>query len=381
MVYLPHNVRRLAMFIYEDPQWPKFVWNTDSLVYLLSKARNMQGKIIGKMGVLGFELRNQANLEMLTLDVLKSSEIEGEMLDSMQVRSSIARRLGLDIHGLTASDRNVDGVVDMMMDATVNFNKNIDRERLFSWHSSLFPLGRSGMYKIAAGKWRDDSRGPMQVVSGPFGKETVHYEAPPAQHIDKEMNTFFDWLNSPQNIDTVLKAAIAHLWFVTLHPFEDGNGRIARAITDMLLARSDEQPLRFYSMSTQIRKERSSYYQILEKSQKDSVDITEWLEWFLNCLIHALDSSELLLNKVVKKHDFWNENGIKIENDRQRKMLNMLMDNFEGNLTTSKWAKICRCSQDTALRDIQDLVGKNILQKLPSSGRSTCYDFKIDMHI
>lgn len=364
------------MYVYNNQNWPIFEWNSEKLLPLLAYVRNRQGKLIGKMGALGFELQNEANLEILTIEILKSTEIEGEFLDREQVRSSIARRLGLDISGLVYSERNVDGIVDLMLDATKKYDKELTKERLFSWHASLFPAGQSGMYKIIVGNWRDDSTGPMQVVSGALGKEKVHYQAPPANQIENEMRIFFDWFNLEQNVDPVLKAAIAHLWFVTLHPFEDGNGRISRALSDMLLARSDEQSYRFYSMSTQIRKERNSYYDILEKTQQGSLDITNWLEWFLNCLLHSIESSEKLLAKVIYKHEFWLQNTKVSINDRQRKMLNMLMDDFEGVLNTTKWAKIGKCSQDTALRDIQDLIEKGILAKSEQGGRSTNYELK-----
>ncbi len=366
------------MYIYENLNWPEFEWQNEKVLPLLSAVRYQQGKIVGKMGALGFELINQANLEMLTLDILKTTEIEGELLDPDQVRSSIARRLGLELSGLVDSDRNVDGVVDMMLDATRNFSKELNRDRLFSWHNSLFPAGYSGIDKIITANLRDDSTGPMQAVSGPIGKEKIHYRAPAADNINKEMDYFFEWLNNSQDMELVLKAGIAHLWFVTIHPFEDGNGRIARAVTDMILAQSDKQRYRFYSMSTQIRKERRAYYEILEKTQKGKLDITEWLEWFLNCLLNALEASEIILSKVIFKHNFWLQNASKIENDRQRKLLNMILDGLEGQLNTSKWAKICKCSQDTALRDIKDLVGKQILHKLPGGGRSTGYGIKAE---
>jgi Fic family protein len=367
------------MYIYENLNWPKFEWQDEKVLPLLSAVRYHQGKIVGKMGAFGFELINQANLEMLTLDILKTTEIEGELLDPDQVRSSIARRLGLEIPGLIDSDRNVDSVVDMMLDATRNYNKELNKDRLFSWHNSLFPAGYSGIEKIITANWRDDSTGPMQVVSGPIGKEKIHYRAPAADNVHKEMDYFFEWLNSSQDLELVLKAGIAHLWFVTIHPFEDGNGRIARAVTDMILAQSDKQRYRFYSMSTQIRKERRAYYEILEKTQKEKLDITEWLEWFLNCLLNALGASETILSKVIFKHNFWLHNASKIENDRQRKVLNMILNGLDGQLNTSKWAKICKCSQDTALRDIKDLVGKQILQKLPGGGRSTSYGIKAEL--
>jgi len=364
------------MYLYNNQNWPIFEWNSEKLLPLLSYVRNRQGKLIGKMGALGFELRNEANLEILTQEIIKSTEIEGEFLDREQVRSSIARRLGLEISGLVYSERNVDGIVDLMIDATKNYDQELDKERLFSWHNALFPTGQSGIYKIIVGNWRDDSTGPMQVVSGALGKEKVHYQAPPAAQLENEMRIFFDWFNLEQNTDLVLKSAIAHLWFVTLHPFEDGNGRISRALSDMLLARSDEQSYRFYSMSTQIRKERNSYYDLLEKTQKSGLDITSWLEWFLKCLLHSIENSETLLEKIIYKHSFWLKHSRLNINDRQRIILNMLMDDFEGVLNTTKWAKIGKCSQDTALRDIQDLIEKGILIKSVQGGRSTNYEIK-----
>jgi len=362
------------MYIYEQSDWPQFKWDSEKLLTLLIEVRNLQGQVVGKMGALGFDLRNQANLEILTQDVLKSTEIEGEILNPDQVRSSVARRLGLDISGLVHSDRNVDGVVEMLIDATENFDKPLNKDRLFAWHNSLFPTGYSGMYKVLVGRWRDDSTGSMQVVSGPMGKEKVHYQAPPASSLETEMEKFIEWINDRQDIDIVIKAALSHLWFVTLHPFEDGNGRIARAITDMILAQSDNQSYRFYSMSSQIRNERKKYYDILEKTQKGNLNITDWLEWFLNCLLHALKSSETILERVIFKHNFWMSNSSAIKNERQKKLLNRILDGFDGKLTTSKWAKIGKCSQDTASRDIQDLIEKRILYKLPGGGRSTGYD-------
>ena len=367
-------MRRFNNYIYEQSDWPRFKWSDSRLITLLPEVRNIQGRVIGEMRALGFELQNQANLEILTQDVLKSTEIEGEILNPEQVRSSIARRLGLDISGLVHSDRNVDGVVEMMLDATGNYDKPLTKERLFGWHNALFPAGFGGMYKIIIGSWRDDSTGPLQVVSGPMGKEKIHYQAPAAELLDKQMRHFFKWINDKQQIDLIIKAAIAHLWFITLHPFEDGNGRIARAITDMILAQSDNQSTRFYSMSTQIRNERKQYYDILELTQKGGLDISDWLEWFLECLLNALKSSEILLGKVIFKHHFWIKNALRLENTRQKKILNMLLDGFDGKLTTTKWSRIGKCSQDTALRDIQDLMEKRILYKLPGGGRSTGYD-------
>jgi len=361
-------------YIHQKENWPNFEWDDKSLIDLLSNVRNLQGKIVGKMEALGFNLRNEAVLETLTLDVLKSTEIEGEILDAEQVRSSLAKRLGLLIENSVYSERNVDGVVDMLIDATQNFNDKLTKKRLFDWHFSLFPTGRSGMFEIIVGKWRIDTTGPMQVVSGAMGKEKVHFEAPNSELIEKEMNLFFNWLNSDEKIEPVIKAGIAHLWFITIHPFEDGNGRISRAITDMLLARADGIPQRYYSMSSQIRLERKEYYEILEKTQKGSLNVTEWLIWFLNCLLNALNSSERILNKVLFKHKFWNKYATEIQNERQKKMLNKLLDGFAGKLTTSKWAKINKCSQDTALRDIQSLIEKGIMQKDNAGGRSTNYE-------
>jgi hypothetical protein len=362
------------MYIYNKLDWPVFYWNSEKLLPLIAYVRNKQGKLIGKMGALGFELRNEANLEMLAIEIIKSTEIEGEFLSMDQVRSSIARKLGFEFSGMVYSERNVDGIVDLMIDATRNFEAELTIDRLFSWQSALFPNSTSGLYKVLSGTWRDDSSGPMQVVSGALGKEKVHYQAPPAKEIEKEMKLFIDWFNLNNETDPVLKAGIAHLWFVTIHPFEDGNGRISRAISDMLLARSDEQSNRFYSMSSQIRKERSSYYNILESTQKGNLDITNWLEWFLNCLLNAINSSEKILEKIIDKHIFWLNNTKVNLNERQRKILNLLFDNFEGVLNTTKWAKINKCSQDTALRDIQDLIDKEILIKSPKGGRSTNYE-------
>lgn len=362
------------MYIYERKNWPEFIWDKEKLSALLSEMRYLQGRIIGKMESVGFDLKRTAVLDTLTLDIMKSSEIEGEILNNEQVRSSIARRLGMDIPGMVVPDRNVDGVVDMMLDATRNFSQPLTADRLFSWHSALFPEGRSGMYKISTGKWRTDSTGPMQIVSGPIGREKVHYQAMPASIIDSQIKLFLDWVNNGNKIDGIIKAGIAHLWFVTIHPFEDGNGRIGRAIADMMLSRADGIADRFYSMSAQIRIERKYYYEILEKTQKGDLDITLWLEWFLTCLKNSLMSSELILSKVLQKHKFWNEYAKEALNTRQIVMLNKLLDGFAGKLTTSKWALITKCSSDTALRDIQDLINRKILKKDSGGGRSTGYE-------
>jgi Fic family protein len=366
--------QRMKVYIYQQDNWPHFTWNNDEIVNLLSETRNLQGRLIGKMESLGFDLKNEAILDTLTLDVLKTSEIEGEFLNSDQVRSSIARKLGMEIVGSVESDRNVDGVVEMMLDATQNCFSPLTVDRLFDWHAALFPTGRSGLYKIDVGDWRKDTTGPMQVVSGAMGKEKVHFQAPNSALVEEEMNVFLDWFNNHLNTDLVIKAAIAHFWFVTIHPFEDGNGRVARALTDMLLAQSDKSNQRFYSMSAQIRIERKGYYDILEKTQKGKLDITEWIQWFLNCLINALKSTDSVLVKVLFKASFWTKHAETPLNERQKKLLNKLLDGFDGKLTSSKWAKIAKCSKDSAIRDINDLIDKNILQKEAAGGRSTNYE-------
>ena len=371
---MTHKMRKMNNYIHHLKNWPQFTWNNDDLLYILGKVRNKQGKLVGRMESLGFDLRKEAVLETITLDVLKSTEIEGEKLDPAQVRSSLARRLGMDISGLIPSDRNVDGIVDLMLDATQQFNKQLTQDRLFDWHSGLFPTGRSGIYRITVGAWRKDATGPMQVVSGAMGKERVHFQAPDSTRLESEMTAFIDWFNQNENLDLVIKAGVAHLWFVTIHPFDDGNGRLARALADMLLARADGSSQRFYSMSAQIRQERKNYYDILEKTQFGNLDITDWLKWFLNCLLNAINSTETILAKVLFKAQFWNKHNAIPLSDRQRLMINKLLDGFIGKLTTSKWAKISKCSADTALRDIQDLINKGILRKEPSGGRSTNYE-------
>ncbi len=360
-------------FIYQHDDWPTFHWQSAALAERLAAVRHRQGRLVGRMESLGFDLRAEAVLQTLTEDVTRSSEIEGEILDRDQVRSSIARRLGMDIGGLVPADRNVEGVVEMMLDATQNFDKPMTRDRLFAWHAALFPTGRSGMSKINVGEWRDDASGPMQVVSGPIGHERVHYEAPGAPVLDAEMQTFLTWLETGNGQDPVLKAGIAHLWFVTIHPFDDGNGRIARAIADLALARSERSAQRFYSMSGQIRAERSAYYDQLEATQKADLDITRWLMWFLDCLDRAIDGAETILASVLRKARFWEIHADAQINDRQRDMLNRLLNGFYGKLTSSKWAKIEKCSQDTALRDIEGLLRLGALVKDEGGGRSTSY--------
>jgi len=361
------------MYIYELNDWPRFRWSTESLAGTLASVRHQQGRLIGHMAALGFDLQQEAVLQTLTADVLKSSEIEGEKLDAEQVRSSIARRLGMDIGPLKSADRNVEGVVEMMLDATRRYNQELTAERLFAWNASLFPTGHSGMTRISAGAWRDDSTGPMHVVSGPIGKEHVHFEAPKADRLASEMVSFLNWFEGNDPIDPVLKAGLAHLWFVTIHPFGDGNGRIARAVADMALARSEKSPQRFYSMSAQIRQERKDYYDILEYTQKGAMDVTPWMEWFLGCLGSAIDGAQVTLAAVPGKARFWERIRNVRLHDRRRLMINRLLDGFEGKLTTSKYAKLAKCSQDTAYRDILALVDCGVLIQDPKGGRSTSY--------
>lgn len=363
----------MAPYIYQLPDWPDFRWDEKKLAVPLAALRHRQGRLVGRMETLGFSLRAEATLQTLTLDVVKSSEIEGEILDREQVRSSIARRLGMDIGALAPTDRNVEGVVEMMLDATQHYSAPLTDERLFGWHAALFPAGYSGMSKITVGQWRDDSKGPMQVVSGAIGRERVHFEAPAAKRLEKEMAAFLKWFNETNQTDPVLRAGLAHLWFVTVHPFDDGNGRIARAIADMALSRSEQSAQRFYSMSAQIRTERKTYYEMLQQTQIGSLDVTPWLEWFLGCLDRAFDGTEETLSSVLQKARFWEVHATAELNDRQRRILNKVLDGFEGKLTSSKWAKIAKCSQDTALRDILDLVNQGILVKDAAGGRSTSY--------
>jgi Fic family protein len=343
----------------------------------LASVRHSQGRLLGRMEGLGFVLRNQATLQVLTEDVLKTSEIEGQQLNPDTVRSSIARRLGVDTGALVSADRHVDGLVEMVLDATGGFANSLTRERLFGWHAALFPTGYSGLAKIKIGDWRDDSDGPMQVVSGPIGRQKIHYEAPPAARLQEEMEEFLSWFNSEQDIDPVIKAGLAHLWFVTIHPFDDGNGRIARAMGDMRLARSELSSQRFYSLSAQIQLKRKEYYDLLEKTQKGDLDVTEWLTWFLACLGRAIAGAENTLGMVIGKARFLERcSGISL-NERQVKLVNRLLDGFEGKLTCSKWATIAKCSPDSALRDIKDLIERGMLKKTEAGGRSTSYELDI----
>ncbi|MDR3474348.1 MAG: Fic family protein [Devosia sp.] len=360
-------------YIHELPEWPDFRWDQERVASQLAAVRHHQGRLLGRMETLGFPLQAEATLRSLTEEVIKSSEIEGEILNEDQVRSSIARRLGIDVGALATPDRNVEGVVEMMLDATEHWDKPLTADRLFGWHAALFPTGRSGIKRITVGGWRTADTDPMQVVSGAAGKERIHYEAPVAKRLGAEMKAFLTWFEKSDGLDPVQKAAIAHLWFVTIHPFEDGNGRIARAIADLALARSEKSARRFYAMSSQIRTERRAYYEILEATQKGNLDITGWLAWFFECLDRAFGGAEKVLGKVLTKAGFWEAHAGEKTNDRQREMLNRLLDGFEGKLTSSKWALITKTSQDTASRDIDDLVQRGILQKDAAGGRSTSY--------
>ena len=361
------------IYIHEQADWPHLHWRPESIVAQLAATRHQQGRLLGRMSSFGFDVRREALLNALTEDVVTSSEIEGEMLDAGQVRSSVARRLGMDIAGLSNSDRGVDGIVDLMLDATEGYAQPLTRDRLFGWHAALFPTGRSGLRRITVGDWRDDSSGPVQVVSGPIGRERVHFEAPAVTRLNEEMQAFLDWFNAPADTDEVLKAGLAHLWFVTVHPFDDGNGRIARAIADMALARSEGSPQRFYSMSSQIRRERVAYYSILERTQKGATDITEWMSWFVACLGRAIGGAETILMGVLTKARVWEGIANLPINERQRVVINHLLDGFEGKLTTTRWARMTKCSQDTALRDIANLMERGILVRSPEGGRSTSY--------
>jgi Fic family protein len=360
-------------YIHECEGWPKFTWAPERLLGPLASVRHHQGRLIGRMEGMGFSLRSEALLKTLTQDVLKTSDIEGQMLDKDQVRSSLARKLGLDIGGLVPADRHTDGVVEMTLDATQHYARPLTKERLCAWHAALFPTGYSGMARIAVGRWRDDQSGAMQIVSGPAGWETIHYQAPASHRLEKEMRAFLNWFNADTNIDPVVKAGLAHLWFVTVHPFEDGNGRIARAIADMALARAENCAQRFYSMSAQIRVERKVYYEMLENTQKGALDVTPWLQWFLGCLDRALAHADETLAGVMKKARFWERHAGVSLNERQRAILGLLLDGADGKLTSSRWAKLADCSQDTASRDIAALLEAGILVKEPGGGRSTSY--------
>ena len=363
-------------YIHEHPDWPRFRWRNEDTLQLLAAVRHNQGRLMGQMESLGFEFRQEALVRTLTQDVVKTSEIEGERLDEKPVRSSIARRLGMDVAGLNEPDLQVEGVVEMMIDATGNYDQALTSNKIFSWQAALFPSSRSGMRRIRVGSWRDDASGPMQVVSGPVGRERVHFQAPAANRIEAEMQLFLGWFNAPSRTAEVLKAALSHLWFVTIHPLDDGNGRVARAVADMLLARSERTSQRFYSMSGQILQERSDYYEVLERTQKGTLDVTIWMQWFLRCLDRAIAGAQEALGAVLEKARFWDSVRDVSFNARQRKMLNRLLDGFQGKLTTSKWAKICKTSDDSALRDITELLELGILVRSAAGGRSTSYTLK-----
>lgn len=363
----------MPTYIYEHQNWTQFSWQDKTIHVVFGEVRHIQGKIIGQMNALGFSAKEEATLRALTLDVVKSSEIEGESLNFDQVRSSIARRLGINTAGLVPSSRHIEGVVEMMLDATQRHQLPLTENRLFGWHAALFPTGYSGPYKIEVGRYRS---GKMQIVSGAMGKEKVHYEAVKPECVKAEMDNFLDWFNNDNTLDPVLKAAIAHFWFIIIHPFDDGNGRIGRAITDMLLARAEGSGERFYSMSSQILTERKHYYEVLQKVQHSSGDITEWLDWFLHCLKNAMLATETTTQNILRKAEFWKRHEHTPINERQRLVLNMLFDDFEGKLQTSKWAKIAKTSADTALRDIKDLVEKGILQQTEEKGRNANYELK-----
>ena len=364
-------------YIWQLDEWPGLHWDDRAVAKLLSQVSREQGRLLGKMEGLGFDLRREAHLRTLTEDVIKTSEIEGETLQPDQVRSSIARRLGMDVAGLVPADRNVDGIVEVMLDATSRYAEPLTAKRLCDWHAALFPTGRSGTHPITVGAWRKDSSGPMQVVSGPIGRERIHYEAPPAARVPAEMKAFLRWFAKPGDTDPLLIAGLAHLWFVTLHPFDDGNGRIARAIADMALARGERTEQRFYSMSSQIRQERNNYYNTLEWTQKGATDVTRWQTWFLECLLRAFEGAHATLSAVLAKARFWERFARDPFNERQIKVLNLLLDGFEGKLTSSKWAKLTKSSQDTAHRDIVALVERGALKKGAAGGRSTSYSIVV----
>ncbi|MBV5305338.1 MAG: Fic family protein [Desulfobulbaceae bacterium] len=363
-------------YLWQQVDWPNWRYDIQRLAGILAQVHHAQGYLHGRMHALGLGVNDEALLQVLSEDVLKTSEIEGERLNPETVRSSIARRLGIDIGALAPADRHVDGIVDMVLDATGSFDQPLTAQRLFGWHAALFPTGYSGMTRIRAGAWRDDTSGPMQVVSGPIGRQKIHFEAPPAHRLEAGIIEFLGWFNGDQNADPLVKAGLAHLWFVTLHPFDDGNGRMARAIGDMALARGEQSAQRFYSLSAQIQHERKDYYERLERTQKGSLDVTDWLEWFLGCLLRAIMGAEGIGAAVLTKARFWQRFAGAPFNDRQIKLLNRLLDGFEGKLTSSKWATIAKCSPDTALRDIGDLVARGVMIKSNAGGRSTSYELE-----
>jgi Fic family protein len=365
------------MYIWERPEWPHLRWQDAQLLEPLAAARLKQGRLLGGMARIGFDLQLEAQLDALTEDAIKSSEIEGEILDRKSVRSSIARRLGVPEAAVAPPDRRTEGVVEVMLDATQNYAAPLTRERLWAWQAALFPTGYSGLHRVKTGAWRDDAEGPMQVVSGPIGRQRVHYEAPPAPRVEAEMHAFLEWFNGPSGVEGLLRAGLSHLWFVTIHPFEDGNGRIARAIADQALAQSEASGQRFYSVSSQIRTERSDYYDMLERTQKGDVDVTAWLVWFLSCFSRAIDGAVTATTSVLGKADFWQRYAHETFNDRQRTVLNRYLDGFEGKLTAKKWAAISKVSIPSAQRDINDLVERAILRRNPGGSKNTSYDIAV----
>ena len=366
------------IYIWQASNWPSWRYDLAALARPLAEVSRAQGLLLGRLADVGMSLRDQASLSALTEDVMKTSEIEDEYLNVTSVRSSIARRLGVDIGAMAPVDRYVEGIVDMVLDATTNCQSPLTRGRLFGWHAALFPTGYSGMSKINVGAWRDDATGPMQVVSGPIGRQRVHFLAPPAKQLETDTAAFLKWANGSAGEPPLIKAGLAHLWFVTLHPFDDGNGRIARAVGDLFLARADGSPQRFYSLSAQIQRERKAYYDILERTQKASLDVTEWLAWFLDTLQQAVSQAQLTVNAVLAKTHFWQRWATTPLNERQVKLLNRLLDGFDGKLTSSKWAAIAKCSPDTALRDITELTTRGVLRKASAGGRSTSYELLVD---
>lgn len=363
-----------GLYIWQQPRWPRLHYDLARLAAPLAAVHGAHGHLLGRMADLGMSQRDATTLRVLTDDVLKTSEIEGEKLNPETVRSSIARRLGVDIGALAPADHHVDGVVEMVLDATGEHARPLTRERLFGWHAALFPTGYSGLSRIRTARWRDDAAGPMQVVSGPIGRRKIHFEAPPAQRLEEEMARLLEWFELSRDGDPLIHAGLAHLWFVTLHPFDDGNGRIARAVGDMALARAEGSSQRFYSLSARIQREREDYYEMLERTQKGTMDVTPWLAWFLGCLLRAIEGAEASLSGVLARSRFWQQGATTAMNERQIKLVNRLLDGFEGKLTSSKWAAIAKCSPDTALRDINDLVVRGVLKKSGAGGRSTSYE-------
>jgi Fic family protein len=362
------------LYIWQSPDWPHWRYQLPALTHALTEVSRAQGLLMGRLADVGLALRDEASLAALTEDVVKTSEIEGEVLSVASVRSSIARRLGVDIGAVAPVDRHVEGVVEMVLDATARCAEPLTAQRLYAWHAALFPTGYSGMSRISIGQWRHDTDGPMQVVSGPVGRRKVHFEAPPASRLHDEMARFLVWANQQTEVPDLIKAGLAHLWFVTIHPFDDGNGRMARAVGDLFLARADGSPQRFYSLSAQIQRERKAYYDVLERTQKGPLDVTEWLSWFLATLGRALASAQSTLDAVLYKARCWQRwSGLSM-NERQVKVLNRLLDGFEGKLTSSKWAAIAKCSPDTALRDITQLMTLGVLQRAQGGGRSAAYE-------